>query len=87
MKPRFKMPSTFVTNAYLAVSCWYKLVPAYGIYPLLLQCFITWKFEKHVLLGHYRSCPCNETHSICPAVLSYRFENTLRTGESNNSLC
>jgi len=46
MKPRFKMPSTFATNAYLTVSCWYKVVPANGIYPLLLQCFITWKFEN-----------------------------------------
>ena len=42
---------------------------------------------KHVLSGHYRSCPYNEAHSICPALLSYHLENTLRTGESNNSLC
>jgi len=44
MKTRFKMPSTFATNAYLAVSCWYKVVPANGVYPLLLQYFNTWKF-------------------------------------------
>jgi len=87
MKPRFKMPSTFATNAYLAVSCWYKVVPPNGIYPLLLQCFITSKFESMYFLDHYRSCPYNEAHGSCPAALSYHFENTLRTGESNKSLC
>jgi len=42
---------------------------------------------KHLLSGHYRSCSCNEVHSICLALLSYHLENTLRTGENNNSLC
>jgi len=31
---------------------------------------------KRVLLSHYRSCPCNEAHSICPALLTYHLENS-----------
>jgi len=32
--------------AYLAVLCWYEVVPTDGMHPLLLQCFISGKFES-----------------------------------------
>ena len=42
----FHMQSTYAIRSYLAVSCWYEVLPPNSIYRHLLQCFIIWKFEN-----------------------------------------
>jgi len=64
-----------------------KVLPANGIYRLLLECFITWKFENM----HFRA--------IIVVALATRYttsvrhywaitwKKTLATEESNNNVC
>ena len=81
------MSSNSARYAYHAVSCWWKSPPCewhISTFAWVLHHLEIW---KHALSGHYRSCPCNEVHNICAALLGYHLEKTLATEESNNNVC
>ena len=68
------MSSNSARYAYHAVSCWWKSPPCewhISTFAWVLHHLEIW---KHALSGHYRSCPCNEVHNICAALLGYHLE-------------